>query len=799
MKHQHNHNCKHEHQPSDGVADTGHQHTADCNHDHAAPKQNSGCTHDHGAHKHGSSCNHDHSAVASSSSEPLSSNQTAYKVFGLDCPEEIAILNKEVGKKPGIVKLDFDILNAKMTVTIEPGTSGNDDIIAAVAAGGMRAVLWDEWLSNDDQETFWQQHGRTITTIISGMLLVTGFGIHWYLHGSFMEAFVAGDDGKEHIFPLSSIVLYCIAIIAGGWFVAPKALGALRRLRLDMNFLMVVAVVGAIIIGEWFEATTVTFLFSLSLLLEHWSIGRAQRAVTALMDLAPAVARYRCPHDGDIMEVPVAEVPLGVNVLVRPGEKIPLDGEVTTGSSGVNQAPITGESVPVFKEAGDEVFAGTINENGSFEFKVTKLATDTTLARIIQMIQEARSRRASSEQWVETFAKYYTPAMILFSLLIMLVPPLLFSALWVEWIYRGLVILVIACPCALVISTPVSIVSGLTAAARNGVLIKGGMYLELIGQIRALAMDKTGTLTFGHPEVQTIIPLNGHSRQELLERAAALEAHSEHPLARAVLRCAETEQVEVKMVAENFQAVKGKGAEADIDGRKFWIGSHRFMEEKGEETPEIHQRAQLLEDEAHSVIAIGNEDHVCGLISVADGVRPAASVAVANMKRLGLERLTVLTGDNAGTGNAVGAVVGIEDIRTELLPEDKVAGVEELVEKYEKVAMIGDGVNDAPAMAVASLGIAMGAIGSDVAIETADIALMADDLNTLPWLISHSRRTLNIIKQNIWFALGLKVVFMALAMTGMATLWMAIVADTGASLLVIFNALRLLKSSHNKE
>ncbi len=747
--------------------------------------------HEH-THKHSAECKHDEQREDGH----LSTEKTEYKVFGLDCPEEIAILKKEVGKKDGVLNLDFDILNTKMTVTSTPGKIGGDDIIAAVSAGGMRAVLWKAWISREEEESFRQKYGRSICTWVSGCLLAGGFLAHWYLHGSFIDALAAGTGGKEHIFPLVSIILYIASIIAGGWFVAPKALAALRRRRLDMNFLMLAAVVGAAAIDEWFEAATVTFLFSLSLLLEHWSIGRAQRAVTALMDLTPAVARYRCPQHGDIIEAQVEEVPIGVTVLVRPGEKIPLDGEVSKGSSAVNQAPITGESVPVSKAPGDEVFAGTINENGALEFKVSKASGDTTLARIIHMVQEARSRRALSEQWVETFAKYYTPAMIVLSMIIIIVPPLLFSASWVEWIYRGLVILVIACPCALVISTPVSIVSGLTTAARNGVLIKGGMYLEKVGQLRALAMDKTGTLTFGHPEVQKIIPLNSHSRHELLERAAALEADSEHPLARAIQRCAEAEQITPKFVAENFQAIKGKGAEADIDGRNFWLGSHRFMEEKGGETQEIHQQVTALEDAAHSVVAIGNDDHICGLISVADGIRPEAAGAVSEIKRLGIRQLTVLTGDNAGTANAVAAAVGIKDVRAELLPEDKVRAVEELVKEFGQVAMIGDGVNDAPAMAAASLGIAMGAIGSDAAIETADIALMADDLTTLPWLIRHSRNTLRIIKQNIWFALGLKVAFMGLALAGLATLWMAIAADTGASLLVIFNALRLLNSNN---
>ena len=407
------------------------------------------------------------------------------------------------------------------------------------------------------------------------------------------------------------------------------------------------------------------------------------------------------------------------------------------------------------------------------------------------MVEEAQSRRAPSEQWVERFAKYYTPAMMVLAAAVVVVPPLFFSAVWVEWVYRGLVILVIACPCALVISTPVSIVSGMTAAARNGVLIKGGMYLEAAGRLRALALDKTGTLTYGHPEVQQVVPFNSHTPKELLERAAAMEAHSEHPLARAILRKAQDEGIVVSG-AEEFQAIKGKGAEAKIDGKPFWIGSHRLMEEKGQETAEVHDKAKELEDAGHSVVAIGNAQHVCGLVSVADGVRDNASEAVRMIKRLGVRKVVMLTGDNKGTANAVAKAAGVDEFQAELLPEDKVEAAESLVSRFGNVAMIGDGVNDAPAMAVATFGIAMGAIGTDAAIETADIALMSDDLSKLPWLIRHSRRTLKIIKQNITFALGLKLVFIALAIFGKASLWMAIAADTGASLLVISNGLRLL-------
>ena len=713
-----------------------------------------------------------------------------YRVHGLDCAEETALLKSGVGEKTGVLALDFDVLNARMTVAYDPEQITLDAIVAAVAATGMRAVPWEERATGEG-EPFWQRRGRLIMAFASGALLVGGLVVHWIFHGSALDAVVAGSGMEEHVSPLPSILFYLGSIATGAWFVAPKALLAARRLRPDMNFLMVVAVLGAIAIGEWFEAATVSFLFAVALLLEHWSIGRARRAIAVLMDLSPTTARYVCPHDGDIMEKRVEEVPLGVTVLVRPGEKIPLDGEVTKGTSAVNQAPITGESIPVAKEPGDEVFAGTINEDGALEIKVTRASDDTTLARIIHMVRDAQSRRAPAEQWVEKFARHYTPSVMVLAAAVVVVPPLVFSASWTEWLYRGLVILVIACPCALVISTPVSIVSGLTTAARQGVLIKGGMYLEAAGRIRALALDKTGTLTLGHPEVQEIVPFNDHTQTELLERAAALEAHSEHPLARAILRRAEAEGVAADR-AEDFRSVKGKGAEGRINGQLFWIGSHRLMHEKGQETPRVHDKAEELEAAGHSVVAVGNDRHVCGLISVADGVRDKAPETIRALKRLAVEKIVMLTGDNEGTARAVAEITGVDEFRAELLPEDKVEAVESLVRDLGHAAMVGDGVNDAPAMAVATVGIAMGAMGTDAAIETADIALMSDDLAKLPWLVHHSRRTLGIIKQNIIFALGLKLAFIVLAMIGVASLWMAIAADMGTSLLVIANGLRLL-------
>ncbi len=718
-----------------------------------------------------------------------------YRVSGMDCAEETEALRQTVGRLSGVAGLSFNLLNGTMEVAFSGEALDDAAILAAAKKAGLSAQPVDPTAggvpSPPDGAGSWLTNGRALLCSASGLLLLAGFLSHAFLHAGFLHAFAGGEGEAAHQFPPISILLYAAAALSGGWFILPKALASLRRLRPDMNLLMTLAVIGAMAIGEWFEAATVAFLFSLSLLLESWSVGRARRAITSLLSVTPPTARTLCPHDGDVMERPVGEIAVGATVLVRPGERLPLDGVVTQGATTVNQAPITGESVPVRKEPGDEVFAGTINETGAFQFRVTRPAEDTALSRIIRMVEEAQSRRAPAEQWVETFARVYTPAMMLLAVGVALIPPLLFGGRWGAWFYEALVMLVIACPCALVISTPVSIVSALASAARNGVLIKGGMFLEAAAGLRVVALDKTGTVTRGRPEIQRILPLTGHTELELLERAVALETHSDHPLARAILRYAAARHVPLRP-AEEFRIFKGKGAEGLIGGRRFWLGSHRFLHEKVLETPEMHAQIAALEDLGHSVVVLGNEAHVCGLISIADTIREDAAAAIGLLKAAGVRHIALLTGDNEGTAQAVARAVGIGDVRAELLPEDKLHAVEAFVREVGPTAMIGDGINDAPALAAATLGIAMGAAGSDAAIETADIALMSDDLTKIPWLIGHARRTLSVIRQNIAFALGLKLLFMALALANRATLWMAIAADMGASLLVILNALRLL-------
>ncbi len=716
-----------------------------------------------------------------------------FKIHGMDCAEEVSILKREIGPLVGGAEhLAFDILNAKMTVLPTAPFVEPKRIVEAVNRSGMRAEPYEDAQPGAGEVSFWQRRGRTLMTTASGVLSAGGFLAHAMSAGSFPAALGSEGLGVGHEVPLISRVLYAAGVISGAWYVAPRAWVALRRLRPDMNLLMTIAVIGAVAIGEWFEASTVSFLFALSLALESWSVGRAKRAVEALLELAPASVRIL--RDGVGTEMPPADADVGDHFLVWPGERIALDGTVVRGNSDVNQAPITGESLPVPKEPGSQVFAGTVNGNGALEVEVTKLAGETTLAQIIRMVGEAQRRRAPSEQWVDRFAHYYTPSVFALAVLVATVPPLTFGAPFSEWVYRALVLLVIGCPCALVISTPVSIVASLAAAARQGVLVKGGVHMETPAKLKAVAFDKTGTLTHGSPSVVDVLPMNEHTEDELLEIAAAIESHSDHPLAHAITTHARAREITVRE-PRDLQTVQGKGVTASVDGRRYWLGSHRYLEERGQETPDVHTRLDSLTRSGKTIVAVGTDDHVCGLISLADTVRPESPAIVEALRRAGIEHVIMLTGDNRGTAEAVGRETGVDEVRAELLPHEKVLAVEELVRRYGAVAMVGDGINDAPALGRATLGIAMGGGGTDAAIEAGDVALMSDDISKLPWLVRHSQQTLNIIRQNIGLSLAVKLLFAVLTALGYASLWAAIAADMGVSLVVIANALRLLRTS----
>ncbi|MFH1553428.1 cadmium-translocating P-type ATPase [Xanthobacter autotrophicus] len=726
-------------------------------------------------------------------SPPLPTNLpggVVYRIHGMDCADEIAALKREVGPLVGEDKLAFDLLNGRMSIDIAPDAALEVKIEKAVIRAGLRAEPWTEGATSEGALA--EERRRRIQswlTAASGVFAALGFAVHAWLGGGIVAAFEAGEHALGST-PLASIVLYTLAVLCAVRYVAPKAWLAARRLRPDMNLLMVIAVVGAIGIGAWFEAATVSFFFALALALEAWSLGRARRAVAALMELAPASARVRL-EDGTERDVPAAEVRVGSHIIIRPGDKVPLDGRVAAGESEINQAPITGESVPVFKSEGDEVFAGTINGEGALDVVTTKAASDTTLAQIIRMVGSAQSRRAPSEQWVEKFARVYTPVVMVLAIAIFLIPPLLLGGGWETWFYRALVLLVIACPCALVISTPVTIVAALAGAAKQGVLVKGGVHLETPARLKAIAMDKTGTLTEGRPQVVEVVPIGDRSEGDLLRLAAALEARSEHPIARAILARA-IEAGIAAQPAEAVQAITGRGMTGRASGRDVWLGSRRYLDERAIGSPAILERADALSGAGRTIVAVGDAQEVWGLIAVADAVRAEAKDIVTALHRAGVEKVVMLTGDNRATAEAIAKQTGIDEVRAELLPGDKVAAVEDLVRRYGSVAMVGDGVNDAPAMGRANLGIAMGAMGSDAAIETADVALMSDDLSRLPWLVRHSRATLSVIRQNIAFSIAVKLLFTVLTVIGFASLWGAIAADVGASLLVVLNGLRLL-------
>jgi len=585
--------------------------------------------------------------------------------------------------------------------------------------------------------------------------------------------------------------LFLIAgMVVGGYPITVKGYRAALRFDLDMNFLMVVATVGAVVIGELIEGGAIIVLFALANLLEAYSMDRSRQAVRKLMELTPQKATVI--RNGFEMSVPADQVKVNEIIVVKPGATIPLDGCVLAGHSSVNQATITGESMPVERTKGDDVLAGTINGEGALKIQVTQASGDTTLDQIIRLVEQAQAQKAPMQQFVERFARYYTPIVVGLALLTAILPPLLLGAVWAVWIYRALALLVIACPCALVISTPVTVVSALAGAARKGVLIKGGVYLENIHRAKAFALDKTGTVTEGKPAVTAIHPLNGTTPEKLLQLVATVEAHSEHPVALAILEKAQQEGVSWDSPT-NFTAIPGKGASAQVNGNTVYVGHHGLFEELGICDASVHELLDQVVDSQHTAVMVGTEKQLEGIFAIADQVRPESAELVKNIRNFGVDHIAMLTGDNHRTGEAIGQIIGVDEVRSHLLPQDKVKAVTQLRERHGSVVMVGDGVNDAPALAVADVGIAMGGTGSDAALETADVALMSDRIESLPWLLRLSRKTRRIIVANIAGAIGIKIIFISLAATGNATLWMAVFADMGVSLIVIFNGLRALR------
>ncbi|WP_409343176.1 heavy metal translocating P-type ATPase [Paenibacillus sp. MBLB4367] len=701
---------------------------------------------------------------------------SVFRIDGMDCADCARGLEKRVGALGGVARVTVNFGAAKMTV--EHGGKAAEAIVQTVKQAGYAA--YEQKGRNvpaaDREASFWRKNRKAAGTAIAGALFAAG----WLL-----ALTGAGPDALPNI-------LYAAAIVAGGYRIAKSGLYGLKSGTIGMDLLMTIAAIGAAAIGEWAEGAAVVALFSLGETLEALTMDRTRRSIRGLMELAPNEARIRRGERESSMSVD--DIVVGDVMIVKPGEKLAMDGTVVSGRSAVNEAPITGESLPVEKGAGDAVFAGTINEYGALEVEVTKLANDNTLARIVHMVEEAQAQKAPSQRFVDRFAKIYTPAVIAIAAVIAIIPPLLLGGSFQDWFYKALMMLVVSCPCALVISTPVTIVSAIGRAARTGILIKGGAHLERLGAISAIAFDKTGTLTEGKPQVTGIYPLHDQAEGELLALAAAVERYSEHPLAKAIVRKALEEGLNVPGSGE-FRAVPGDGAVALVGGRTYRIGNPRWVRQELGLSPDYEaERIAALQDAGQTVMLLASEERAEALLAVADTVRANSAETIGRLREAGIGRIVMLTGDNAGTARNVAGQLGGIDYRAELLPQDKVTAIRELLERHNGVAMVGDGVNDTPALASATVGIAMGAAGTDTALETADVALMGDDLGKLPEAVSMSRKALRVIKQNIAFSLLVKAVFLALIALGHSSLWLAVLADTGSSLLVIANGMRLLRA-----
>lgn len=672
----------------------------------------------------------------------------------------------------GVSEANVNFGASKLTVY---GDTTIEELEKAGAFEGLKLIPENQRFTNEDKQPFIQKYGNVLLSVV---FLIMGWSL-----GQFY--------GEESIL---SVLAYVASIAIGGYRLFTTGLKNLMRLEFDMRTLMTIAIIGAAFIGEWGEGATVVILFAISEVLESYSMDKARQSIRSLMDIAPKEALIK--RNGREIQVEIDDIRIGDIMIVKPGQKLAMDGIVEKGVSAVNQAAITGESVPVTKQQNDEVYAGTLNEEGLLEVRVTKLAEDTTIAKIIHLVEEAQAERAPSQAFVDRFAKYYTPAVILVAILTAVIPPLLFNAEWSEWVYQGLAVLVVGCPCALVISTPVSIVTAIGNAARNGVLIKGGIYLEEMGALKAIAFDKTGTLTKGRPAVTEFISFKEEKRNEYLKLIAALENGSQHPLASAIMKQAEEEKADYQSVeVEEFTSVTGKGIQGKIGFTSYFAGSPAFMEEVRDYplSEDIKRTIANLQNEGQTVIVLGTKEEVLALAAVADEIRESSSEVVEKLYKLGINKTIMLTGDNRGTAAAIAKRTNISDTAAELLPQEKLAYIKELRESYGKVAMVGDGVNDAPALAASSVGIAMGGAGTDTALETADIALMGDDLRKLPFTVKLSRKALFIIKQNIAFSLGIKLLALLLVIPGWLTLWIAIFADMGATLIVTLNGLRLLR------
>ena len=742
----------------------GHAHDHDhADHDHAA--------HAPAEHAHGSCCSGAAAPALVQLRETTSSDArlSRFRIEAMDCPTEQTLIQNKLGKLDGVEQLEFNLINRILGVT-----HTLDDTLAieqAITSLGMHAEPLDEAgeASSDavtaPKKPWWPLALSGVAALGAEIVHFTNAAPEWAV-----------------------ALLALVAILGCGLGTYKKGWIALKNRNLNINALMSIAVTGAVLIGQWPEAAMVMVLFTLAELIEARSLDRARNAIGGLMQLAPDLATVR-QADGQWQEVDVRQVALGAIVRVRPGERIGLDGEVLQGQSSIDQAPITGESLPVEKGPGDKVFAGTINQSGALEYRVTAAAGQSTLARIIKAVEEAQGARAPTQRFVDQFSRIYTPVVFVLALAVAVVAPLFFGGVWFDWIYRALVLLVVACPCALVISTPVTIVSGLAAAARKGILIKGGVYLEGGRKLSFLALDKTGTITHGKPVQTDYRVLDARFEGRAQHIAASLGGRSDHPVSMAI-----AQQLAGQALAEvsEFQALMGRGVSGKVDDVLYHLGNHRLVEELGLCSPALEAQLDELERQGKTVVLLLDASGPLALFAVADTVKESSREAIAQLHALGIKTV-MLTGDNPHTAEAIAAQVGIDQARGNLLPADKLKAIEDLYAQGHRVGMVGDGINDAPALARAEIGFAMAAAGTDTAIETADVALMDDDLRKIPAFVRLSRQSAAILVQNIVLALGIKAIFLAITFTGMATLWMAVFADMGVSLLVVFNGLRLLR------
>jgi len=728
--------------------------------------------HDHAPHAHSCCASKAAPALVQLTEKASAQAQLSrFRIEAMDCPTEQTLIQDKLGRLAGIEQLEFNLINRVLGV--RHTLTGTAEIERAIDSLGMKA---EPLAAEDDGSANAPQASKTRwwPLALSGVAAIAAEVVHF--------------SGKAPDWVVA--VLALAAILGCGLGTYKKGWIALKNRNLNINALMSIAVTGAVLIGQWPEASMVMVLFTIAELIEARSLDRARNAIGGLMQLAPDLATVQ-QADGQWRELDVREVPIGALVRVRPGERIGLDGEVVSGQSSVDQAPITGESLPVEKAVGDKLFAGTINQAGALEYRVTAAAGQSTLARIIKAVEEAQGARAPTQRFVDQFSRIYTPVVFAVALAVAVIPPLFMAGAWFDWIYRALVLLVVACPCALVISTPVTIVSGLAAAARKGILIKGGVYLEGGRKLDFLALDKTGTITHGKP-VQTdskvLDPLFEGRAQAL---AASLAARSDHPVSGAIALFAEEQDLALSEVTD-FAALAGRGVRGDIGGQTYHLGNHRLVEELGLCSPELEAQLDVLERQGKTVVLLLDRSGPLALFAVADTVKDSSRQAIAELHELGIKTV-MLTGDNPHTAQAIAAQVGIDRAEGNLLPADKLASIERLYGEGHRVGMVGDGINDAPALARAEIGFAMAAAGTDTAIETADVALMDDDLRKIPAFVRLSRQSAAILTQNIVLALAIKAIFLAITFAGMATMWMAVFADMGVSLLVVFNGLRLLR------